>query len=816
VSPGTQTAARPRHRIRRWLIALIAAIVIGVGLGVAVAAAIHMPRVESVADFNPGIITRLYDRYDQVFESYARERRMLMAEGDVPQTLQNALLAAEDANFFQHGGVDARGALRAAVSNLTRGDRTFGGSTLTMQLARQLFLSPAKLWRRKIEESLLAVEIEKRFSKQQILTMYCNLVNVGHGNYGMRAAARYYFDKEIDELSASETAMMVGIVQRPSSYSPYGKPEVVTHRRDYVLRRMFDEGMLDATELDEALAQPLGGVQHRRGARSAPYFAEEIRKHLESQYGSSALLEQGLQAHTTLDPEIQAAAEDALREGLLRLDHRKGWRGPLRHLDDADLESAQLESWVDLDVDSGDWFEGLVVEAGRTSATIRAAERALELTPAGMAWTHRKEPRTLLSAGDIAWFRWGTIGEPDEERPGLILEQEPEIEGSVVVLESSTGAIRGLVGGWDFSRSQFNRVTQAHRQVGSTFKPLVFGAALEMGFTPADTIFDAPVVFAGTDATILDYSPRNYYRQYYGILTLRRALEYSRNVSAVKLLDLISARRVVDFSHRLGIESRLPPYPSLALGSADLSPLELASAYATIANSGIHMEPYLIERVTLADGRVLEQHHPHANKATEPEIAQVLTRMLEGVIDRGTGRSARFLEVDLAGKTGTTDSFTDAWFAGFTPSLTVVTWVGYDKQRPLGRNMTGAEAALPIWKAVIQRGLDEGWIPVGDEFATSPGVVRVPVEYYSGRLPGPGAAVIITETFVTGTQPVLRFEKEWKRLPQLPWYQQRPFYIPKAGERMPEDVEDWEIVKEAWESDDEKDEEGDGKAAAGA
>lgn len=807
MSPDPETTAPHRkRRLRLWLVALVAAVVIGVGLGVAVAAAIHMPRVEAVADFNPGIITRLYDRNEEVFESYARERRMMLAEGEVPELLQNALLAAEDANFFQHGGVDARGAVRSALINMTS-DRTFGGSTLTMQLARQLFLSPAKLWRRKIEESLLAVEIEKRFSKQQILTMYCNLMNVGHGNYGMRSAALYYFDRDVDELTAAETAMLVGIVQRPSAYSPYRKPEVVKRRRDYVLRRMFEEGMLDRRAYDEALAQPLGVVQHGAAERQAPYFAEEVRKHLETQYGSSALLEQGLQAYTTLDPRIQGAAEAALRDGLVMLDRRKGWRGPLRQLEDEDLTTVELESWLDLDIDGGEWFEGIVLQAGQASATVRAADRTFELTPAGMAWTYRKEPRTLLSAGDVAWFSWGMIGEEDEQQPGLILQQVPEIDGSVVVLESSTGAIRGLVGGWDFARSQFNRVTQAHRQVGSTFKPLVFGAALEMGFTPADTIFDAPVVFPGTDATVLDYSPRNYYREYYGILTLRRALENSRNVASVKLFDLVGAGRVVDFSHRMGIDSALPPYPSLALGSADLTPLELASAYATIANGGIHMEPYLIERVTQADGRVLEQHHPHASKATEPEIAQVLTRMLEGVIDRGTGKSARFFDVDLAGKTGTTDRFTDAWFAGFTPSLTVVTWVGYDQQKPLGPNMTGAEAALPIWKSVIQRGLDEGWIPVGDEFQSSPGVVHVPVEYYSGRLPGPGATTIITETFVAGTQPVLRFEEELKRLPQLPWYQQRPFYIPKAGERMPEHVEDWDIVKEAWETDDEDDEE---------
>ncbi len=803
------TATEKTHRmlstrLRRWLIAITAALLVGTGLGIAVAAAIHMPRVESVVDFSPGIITRIHDRNEEVFQSYARERRMLII-GDVPTMLQNALLAAEDANFFDHGGIDARGAARAAFINLTRQGRSHGGSTITMQLARQMFLTRDKLWRRKIEESFLAVEIEKRFSKQQILTMYCNLVNVGHGNYGMLAASRYFFEKDVEDLTLPEAAMIVGIVQRPSSYSPYRKPEAVRNRRDYVLRRMLAEYFVPQDEFDDAIVQLVGVVTRRSADQEAPYFAEDIRKYLESQYGSSALLEEGLQAFTTLDPRIQQAAEASLRAGLVAIDHRQGWRGPLRNLGEEGLEEMELDSWADLDLETPDWFEGLVIEAGRKTATIKIGSQTLELTPAGFEWTYRKEPRTLLSKGDVAWFRWGrTDGAEESAESQLFLEQIPELEGAVVVLESSTGAIRGLVGGWDFGRSQFNRAVQARRQVGSTFKPMVFGAALEMGFTPADTIFDSPVVFPGTDASILDYSPRNFYRRYYGILTLRRALESSRNVSAVKLLDLVGANRVVDFGHRAGINSRLPPYPSLALGAADLSPLELAAAYATIANGGIHMEPYMIERVTRPDGRVLEQHHPQARKAMEPEIAHVLTRMLEGVIDRGTGRSARFFDVDLAGKTGTTDGFTDAWFAGFTPQLTVVIWVGHDLQKSIGINMTGAAAALPIWKGVIERGLEQGWIPVGDEFATPPGVVRVPIEYYSGLLPGPGASNIIMETFITGTQPVLRFEEEWKRIPQLPWYQQRYFYLAKSGERMPEQVEDWDIVKEAWENDEDE------------
>jgi penicillin-binding protein 1A len=355
-----------------------------------------------------------------------------------------------------------------------------------------------------------------------------------------------------------------------------------------------------------------------------------------------------------------------------------------------------------------------------------------------------------------------------------------------------------MVGGFAFERSKFNRSTQAQRQVGSGFKPFVFGAALENGFTPADTLFDAPAVFPGADA-LLSYSPRNYYRQYYGIVTLRRALEQSINVTSVKLLDLVGVERVIDFARRCGIKSALPPYPSLALGAADLVPLELAAAYATFANQGLYVEPYLIERVAARGGAVLEEHLPQARKAMEPAVAYVLGRMLEGVIDRGTGGSAADLALDLAGKTGTTDDFSDAWFIGFTPRYTVLTWVGYDRKRPIGRNMTGAEAALPAWRKIVEDGLQNGWLAKGETFPPAPpGVTLQAVEQATGMLPGPGAERILTETFVAGTEPVKVYEPRWAAIMSLPWLQQRPFYLPREGERLPDQIEDWGLVQRTW------------------
>jgi penicillin-binding protein 1A len=620
----------------------------------------------------------------------------------------------------------------------------------------------------------------------------------------MESAARSYFGKSVADLSLPEAATLAGIVQQPSRFSPLRNPEATTRRRDYVLRRMFEDGFIDRAKYDAALAQPLLVVPQHATAEPGPYFAEEVRRWLEGKYGSDALYGQGLQVQTTLDLDIQRAADQALRKGLLRLDHRKGWRGPLRHLD-GDLTTTELPSWEDWTGAPGAWAEGIVTTVSGDGATVRIGERSFPLGRAGIEWTGKRRPLELLKPGDVAWFQLalpeskGDKKKTDESaEPYLRLEQEPQLEGAAIVLESATGAVRGLVGGWAFEKTKFDRATQAHRQVGSAFKPFVYGAALEAGFTPADTLFDAPAVFMGADAR-LSYSPRNYYRKYYGIITLRRALEQSANVASVKLLDLIGVGRVVDFAHRAGIQDDLPPYPSLALGSADLVPIQVVAAYAAIANQGTYMEPYFVERVSSHDGRAIDMHSPRARKAMEPAVAYVLTHMLEGVVDRGTAGSIADLDVDIAGKTGTTDEYSDAWFIGFTPRYTILTWVGYDQKRSIGRNMTGAEAALPAWRLIVEDGLEHGWIVKGERFVPPPGVVMVPVEQLSGLRAVPGAERVIEEAFVEGTQPEKLWEPRWAGIMALPWFQQRAFYIPREGERMPDQITDWALVQDAWE-----------------
>lgn len=785
------------RRALKWTVPLALAAVVGVVAGVGFAAAIHVPQVEAVEEV-PGLITQVRDRNGEVFGAFSIERRMLMTEHEIPPLLRDAVVAIEDPRYFKHGGVDALAVVRAQIANLRAGEIVEGASTLTMQLARGRFLTRDKQWSRKIEEAFLAVEIEKRYTKEQILALYLNLVNVGHGNYGMKAAARYYFNKDVGELTLPEAATLAGIIQIPSRYSPYKRPDLTRARRDRVLARMLDEGFITRAEYEAAVATPLLVVTHAPRHRLAPYFAEDVRKHLVDGYGEDAVKHAGLQAWTTLDPRIQRSAENALHEELVRLDHRKGWRGPVAHVDGTAAELAEMElpSWTGVEPEPGRWVEGLVVAAGDGEVTVRIEGRAYPLTREGIGWTRRPSPAALLEPGDVAWFRLeapegegGEDGaeatepaEPAELR--LMLEQEPELQGAVMVIESATGAVRAMAGGWDFERSKFNRATQAHRQVGSAFKPFVYGAALEAGFTPADTLLDAPAAFVGADNR-LSYRPRNYSRGYYGILTLRRALEQSANVTAVKLLDMVGVDRVIDFTRRTGITAELPPYPSLALGVADLTPIELAAAYAAIANQGTYVEPYLVERVEDAEGRVLERHQPVTRPAMEARVAYVLAHMLEGVIDRGTGAKASDLEIDLAGKTGTTDDFSDAWFVGFTPRYTVLTWVGYDLKKTIGRGMTGSEAALPMWIAIVEDGLEEGWLAEGERFGAPSGVTLQTVEYATGLLPGPGAERFVEEAFVQGTEPVQRYEPQWALIMELPWYQQQAYYIPKQGERMP-------------------------------
>lgn len=796
--PAKKTRFR---RLLVWCVIPLVTALLAVAAGVVVGATIKKPEVESLKRFEHRLVTQVRDRKGEVFQTYSRENRILIDPNEMPELLSQAIIAAEDSNFYLHGGIDLKGILRAAYTNFRAGRTKEGASTLTMQVARQVFLNRKREWKRKIEEAFLAVELEKRYSKQQILTLWANLQNMSHGNYGMEAAARDYFNKSVGDLTLAEAATLAGIPNRPSYYAIRTRPEEVKKRRNHVLGRMLDTGFITKEQYEEAVAEPLLVAPRHRERQMGPYFAEEVRRYLATAYGTTALYDRGLVVETTLDPDIQQAAEDALHQGLVRLDHNKGWRGAKEHMDDEDLEHRALPSWTGAEIVAGEWYEGIVLESTRKAAQVKIDLGVYELRPEGFEWTKRSRPDQVLKRGDVAWFRF-EAGEKEGDDWVLHLEQEPVLEGAVLVLDSATGAVRAMVGGWNFDRNEFNRATQAHRQVGSAFKPFIFGAALENGFTPADTIFDGPAVFRGAD-NLESYSPRNYYRKYYGITTLRHALEASINVTSVKLMDLVGIQTVIDFARRCGLRSELPPYPSLALGSADLSPMELAAAYTTFVNRGIYVEPYLIEKISTSEGRVLQDHMPRAHQAMDPRQAYVVTQLLRGVALRGTAAGGPYglakIDLDLAGKTGTTNDYSDAWFVGFTPRLTLLAWVGHDQKRRIGRGATGAAAALPIWTTLVRRGIDEGWIPTGETFERPPGIVERVVESRTGLLFTPGSPGIpLNEFFVEGNEPEKKFDEHWARIVDLPWYLQEPFYLPKEGERMPSQIQDWTMVQEVW------------------
>jgi len=786
--PALRPPGDPRRRALQLLLLALVVCLLGAVTGVAVASAIHVPNLDAYVEARPGLVTRLLDRQGEPFATYASERRLLIEEGSLPPLLQNAVLAAEDSEFFRHGGIDLVGILRTAVNNV-RHQRRWGASTITMQLARTLMGRREKTWNRKIAEAFLAVELEKRLSKQQVLTLYCNLAFLGHGNYGMEAAARDYFGHGVAELSLVEAATLAGILQRPSDYSPRRNPGKVQARRNYVLRRMLEEGFISRADHDAAVDEPVRLAQSPPQRELAPYFAEEVRQQLERDFGSERLYRDGLRVETTLDATIQNAAEAALRDGLVKLDRRRGWRGPVQRGLSNLADGEEIERLAGRNPDPSRWVPGLVLASSGDEARVRTPEGELRITPVGVAWTGRQRVSEILRGGDLAWFAQETPpakAGAAAPAPAWTVQQEPAMEGAAIVLESATGAVRALVGGWDFQRSKFDRATQASRQVGSAFKPFVFGAAFESGFTPADTLFDAPAVFAGADG-LPSYSPRNYYRRYYGVLTLRRALELSVNVTSVKLMDLVGVDRVLAFARRCGVRSALPPYPSLALGSADLLPIEVAAAYAAIANQGVVVRPHFVAAIRRPDGALLSRHQLEATKAMDPAIAFLLTHVLEGVVDRGTAGALAGLPAALAGKTGTTNDYTDAWFVGFTTRHTILTWVGYDQKRSLGRRMTGAEAALPIWRQIVEAGLRDGWVAGDERFPVPAGVELRPVEPHSGLAAVPGAPRLFDEAFLVGTAPTATWEPRWEAILSLPWTQQVAFYAPRPGERMPDD-----------------------------
>lgn len=703
--------------------------VVAAGLGAAGAYFVNLdlPDVRSLQDYRPATISRLLASDGTVLHQFATERRIIIPYAGIALILRQAIIATEDSKFFEHMGVDPIGIGRAAMKDILAMRKAQGASTLTQQLARSLFLRPEKTFKRKIREAVLAVHVEKAYTKEEIFTFYCNQAYMGHGYYGVEAGARYYFSKSASEVDLAEAALLAGVIQRPEALSPFRHPDAALSRRNHVLRRMLREGYIGEPRYREAIKTPLGAEPPRPAVSTADYFVEQVRRELGSRLGEDSLYRSGLTIESGLDPDLQREAEAALERGVRAIAKRRGFQPPTVNL--LEQEGVTLDAY-----EHPDWRQsprpglvmtGLVMEVERNRAVIRIGTRTFEIGSAATAWTKAETLDTLLSKGDLAPF---LIKETEEGGLAPELSAAPTADGAVVALDPATGEIRALVGGIDFAHSQFNRAIQARRQPGSSFKPVVYAAALEEGWSTTDVLLDEPTVFVGRGQAS-PYQPENYYKDYSGIVTVRHALEDSLNIPSVRLLNLVGYRRVLEQARRMGITSPIRPYPATGLGASEVTLLELTAAYASFPNLGTRVEPRLYTRVRAYDGTVVEEIPPRASDALSPEVAYLMTSLLRGVIERGTAKAARGVEGDLAGKTGTTDDNTDAWFIGYSPSLVVGVWVGKDEKESLGPLETGPRAALPIWMEIMRfhlAGRPE------ESFRRPPRIGTVPVDYRTG------------------------------------------------------------------------------------
>jgi penicillin-binding protein 1A len=753
--PRTRVVVRIARRAIVVGLFLLVAILGSLG-GVLFAYGTDLPEISRLDDYQPNTITRLLARDGQVVAQFATERRVVVRYEDIAPVLRQAIIATEDAEFEQHFGVSVTRILVTALKDTVYRQKG-GASTITQQLARDLFLreymrggvyarSGLEGLERKVKEALVAIELEKRYTKREIFTFYANQINLGHGAYGVEAASRMYFNKSAKDVNLEEAATLAATIQTPARLSPFVDPQRNRNRRNYVLRRMAEEGYISDKTAHDAQERPivLRG-QPMPDQSLAPYFAEEIRKKLEAQFGASELYEAGLTVQTTLDADLQSAMNRALDRGLRRLDKRhSGYRGPVGNVlaNGKSLDAFTSDTWAK-PIHSGDIVQALVTAvptAASASVRLRIAGRDAELSPKGFAWVTKKTASMLFKVGDVIEVEVRTVDNGGGFKD-VALEQPPIIEGAALAIDNRTGQIRAMTGGFSFARSKFNRAVQANRQVGSLFKPFVYTAAIDRGYTAASTFVDEPISLdAGPNQP--PYEPLNYDRKYEGPITLRRALEDSRNIPAVKAMAEIGPAEVLQYAKRFGLPGKYEPYLSMALGAGEATLVDMTSAYTAFPNQGVRMQPYAFTTITDRDGNILAENRPQPHEAIRADTAYIMTNLLRGVVLHGTAAAAASLNWPLAGKTGTMDEYTDAWFIGFDPTITVGVWVGYDEKKPLGRNETGAQAALPIWidimKAYIDKDADRKNPP---DFDAPGNIVFVSLE--GGKV----------EAFINGTQP---------------------------------------------------------------
>ncbi len=751
-----------------------------------------LPQLDRLADYRPPVVSQVFGDDGRLVGEFFIERRLVVPVNKMPRKLIQAFVAAEDASFYSHKGIDYFGIIRAAFKNIVSMRKKEGASTITQQVTKTMLLTPEKKLSRKIKEAILAKRLEDKLTKDEILYLYLNQIYLGAGAYGVQAAAETYFSKGVDQLNLAEISMIAGLPKAPNAYSPVKHFEKAKERQGYVLERMVKEGFVTQAEAEHASRTPLVIRPGRRVMNDhVAYFLEQMRIYLEERYGEDQLYKGGLKIYSTINYDMQRAAYDSVRAGLKAVDKKQGFRGATKFLKESEVEAFcdKVEDSIDsASLKQGETYSGVVVavNSSKTEVTVRVGDRTGLLDRKGMGWagklnlvaSYGKPEKASKNLPLGAVIDVQTLV-PDVEGKGaqFALDQVPEVQGALVSIDPRTGAIKAMMGGYDFRKSQFNRAVQAKRNAGSAFKPIIYAAALEKGMTPATVIVDEEVEYPGGSGKI--WKPKNYDGSHRGPVTMREALTHSINVVSVKILEQTGADYTVEFAKKLGFNSKIEPNLSLALGAASVSPLELTSAYTVFANRGIYNKPFSIIRVTDNEGRVLEERQPEAApvqqqpvtlpatpqdqesgvivanpgpampQAVTAQVAYIVTNLMESVVQSGTGHRAAAIKRPVAGKTGTTNEMKDAWFVGYIPQLVTGVWVGFDNQeRSLGSGGSGGQAAAPIWTDYMMQAIT--WLPV-EKFEPPDDITFVKINPKTGRLAKGGDG--IQECFVKGTEP---------------------------------------------------------------
>jgi penicillin-binding protein 1A len=747
-----------------------------------------LPDYQQLASYDPPTVTRVHAGDGRLLAEYAIEKRVFVPIEVIPKRVINAFISAEDQDFYDHYGVDFVAIARAAVTNIfnmIQNKRPVGASTITQQVAKNFLLSNELKIERKIREAILAFRIERAFTKDRILELYLNKIYLGFGSYGVAAAALNYFDKSLDELTLAEAAYLAALPKAPNNYHPINRPDAAVARRDWVIGRMLTDGSITEPQAEQAWAEPLVVQEHGETlVAQADYFAEEVRRELVKLYGEDKLYQGGLSVRTALDPRLQTIADNVLRDGLMAYDRRHGWRGPVRRVDLAAGDWHELLAPLEPPAGAGDWKLAVVLEVSEEQAQVGLKDDSVGQIPfAELAWARPwkkeqkvgrepKRPRDVLTAGDVVLVEPVVRTAEGEAYPEatFALRQVPDIDGGLVAMDPHTGRVLAMSGGWSYERSQFNRATQAYRQPGSAFKPIVYLAALDSGLTPSTIVLDAPYV-VDQGAGEGKWKPHNYSNKFYGPTLMRVGIEKSRNLMTVRLAEEIGMRPIIDYAGRLGVVDHLRPELAMALGAGETTLLRLTTAYAMLVNGGRRITPTLIDRVQGEDGQTVYRHDQRVcpdcqdeswtgqavpelpderDQVADPQHAYQIVSMLEGVVQRGTGWRAKAVGKPIAGKTGTTNESQDTWFIGFTPDLAVGVFVGFDSPRSLGRNETGSSAAAPVFTSFMTQALEE---KPAVPFRVPSGIRLVRINMDTGQLAKPGDRNVIREAFKDGTVP---------------------------------------------------------------